>query len=230
MPTSDVEDDLQWLELLAGRAAPDALPHTRTEAAWLRAAMLTYKAQPPAGVPPDPAQRIDELMRRAIAAGLFTEQDLSAALAPRAGDPGKTEAVVPQGGLVARLAAWFDGLLGTANQPMRWVAVAASAMAVTWVLWSVQAPDRGADDALRGGAPVQEISAASVADEQRLVLAQLKQAGFEATPFERLGRRGIEVQMPEKPTVGQLDALKALRLRVPDGPQLVIEFVPRPAP
>lgn len=228
MPTSDVEDDLRWLELLAGRSAPEALPQTRNEAAWLRAAMLTYKPARPAGVPPEPAQRIDDLMRRAIAAGLFTERDLSAALgrpqgAPATGASG--EPVLPKRGLIGRLADQLGGWFGTPGQPMRWAAMAASVVAASWVLWSLQSPTISEEAALRGGTPVQQIATVSVVEDQQRVLDQLTQAGFEAIPFERLGRRGIDVQMPERPSARQLDVLKTLRLQRPSGPQLVIEFV-----
>ena len=232
MQTPDVEDDLQWFELLAGRSAPEALAHTRTEAAWLRAAMLTYKLHPPAGLPPEPAQRIDDLMRRALAAGLFAERDLSVALAGSSDPVGALAETTASGryGVIDRWFSRLSSLLQSFSQPTRWPLVLASVLAASWLLWTIQPAETGLDDTLRGGAPVQQIATRSIIDEQRRVLEKLSQAGFEASPFERLGRRGIELQVPEKPNAQQLKAIDELSLKLPAGPQLVIEFVERSAP
>ncbi len=45
--SDDPDDDRSWMELLAGRAEPEVRGSTRHEAAWLRAALLTYRGGTP---------------------------------------------------------------------------------------------------------------------------------------------------------------------------------------
>ncbi len=70
-------DDQDWLDLLAGRAAPDADPRTCKEAAWLRAALLSYRANAPSGAPAPADERVVRLLARARNAGILVSTESS---------------------------------------------------------------------------------------------------------------------------------------------------------
>src|SRR6218665_1930011 len=69
--TTAPDDDQQWLDLMAGRAAPEADARTRKEAAWLRAALLSYRLTAPPGAPAAADERAGRLLDRARAAGVL---------------------------------------------------------------------------------------------------------------------------------------------------------------
>lgn len=194
----DTDDDLHWLNLLAGRAAPDADARTRKEAAWLRAALLSYRSDAPPGAPAHADDRVGRLLARAREAGVL----------PRAAN---------------------DERLAGSRLPTRsrWPLALAASVVLCGVLFvnlnSRQTPD---DDAgpLRG-APVQQITAPDTALRREQLLQDLRAAGFDARPFERLGRPGIDVSLPVPLPRDQAAALTRLGLHAPAGPSLQIEIL-----
>jgi len=190
------EDDQRWLDLMAGRAVPDADARTRKEAAWLRAAMLSYRVSAPPGAPADADQRIGHLLTRARDAGV---------LAPAANDPAPRR----------RPGAW--------RRPALAACVAACGLVLVFL------PQRqGLDDADGGtlrGALVQRLEVADAPSRRQQMLLDLRAAGFDAQPFERLGRLGLDVSLPVPLPQAQAAALTRLGLAPPPGPSLQIEFV-----
>lgn len=187
------EDDQHWLDLMAGRAAPDADARTRTEAAWLRAAMLSYRASAPPGGPADADQRVGRLLTRARDAGVLAAAANNAA--PRRPAP-----------------RWRHALAA---------GVAACGLVLVFLPQRQDSDDGGA---LRG-APVQRIEAADAQLRRQQLLLELRDAGFEVQPFERLGRLGLDVSLPVPLPADQAAALTRLGLAAPPGPSLQIEFV-----
>ncbi|MFG6428346.1 hypothetical protein [Roseateles sp. LYH14W] len=204
MTQASDEDDQHWLDLMAGRAAPDADARTRKEAAWLRAAMLSYRVTAPLGAPADADQRAARLLTRARDAGLLASAANDAAndAAPRRPAP-------------------------------RWRHALAAGVAACGLVLVFLPQSPGPDDAdgitLRG-APVQRIEAADAQSRRQQMLLELRAAGFDAQPFERLGRLGLDVSLPVPLPANQAAALTRLGLAPPPGPSLQIEFVmPEPA-
>jgi len=203
------DDDQHWFDLMAGRAVADAHGRTRGDAAWLRAALLAYRAVPPAGQMPDPQARAARLVARARGAGV-----LPPAPAARAG--------------------WRQRLFGqrAARWPARWPTWSGAALALMLAVglgW--RGGDAPLDDTaapLERGPAEQRLTDADPAARQQALLQGLRAAGFEALPFERLGRRGVEVVLPVPLTPPQRQALHRLGLRPPEGPGLVVEIVPAP--
>lgn len=215
------DDDQHWLDLMAGRAVDDVQASTRREAAWLRAALLSYRAQAPEGAPSAAGPRADRLVARARAAGVLPMQ----ATAQGQGDGQAPTARVQQRGrwipsrpaLAWALAASLAGLMlfGT----LRWTGLpglpdpqGASGDAV------------GQDDTLRGASQQQRRSSRPLDDRDQL-LQQLRAAGFDARPYERLGRPAIDVDLPVPLAAAQRQALTRLKIAAPQGPGLQIEFV-----
>lgn len=202
----DLQDDQHWLDLMAGRDAPDADARTRKSAAWLRAAMLTYRVDAPAGGPSGPDVRIRRLLARARAAGVL------GAAANEADYPGRG----PRAG-----SRWSRTLRGPQALVASLVLCASVALLMPW-----QADDGG--DGVMRGAAVQTLTAPagqSAAQQRDDVLRQLRAAGFDAQPFDRLARPGIDVALEVPLPAGQVAALKALGIQPPAGPSLQIEFV-----
>ncbi|MFG6440912.1 hypothetical protein [Roseateles sp. LKC17W] len=198
-PTTPDDDDQHWLDLMAGRTAPDADARTRREAAWLRAAVLSYRVTAPPGAPADADARVGRLLTRARDAGV---------LASAAND------APPRG----KAGAWW--------RP----ALAACVALCGVVLVFVPARDGTDDGSALRGAPVQRVETVDVVQRRQQLLRALQAAGFDAQPFERLGRLGIDVSLPVPLPARQAEALKRLGLAAPTGPSLQIEFVNTPAP
>lgn len=200
--TPEPDDDQHWLDLMAGRAAPDADARTRKEAAWLRAALLSYRVMAPEGAPAGADERANRLLDRARSAGVLTTT------------------AVPE--TTAR------------HKPANhWRYALAAGVAIFGVLL-VARPDLarlGEQDSagtLRG-APVQRIVAQDPVQHRQRLLQDLAATGFDAQPFERLGRIGIDIALPVPLTAAQAAALTRLGLVPPAGPSLQIEFVTLPA-
>lgn len=193
--TQATDDDQHWLDLMAGRAAPDADARTRKEAAWLRAAMLSYRVSAPPGGPADAEQRAGRLLTRARDAGLLASAANDAA--PRRPAP-------------------------------RWRYAFAAGVAACGLVLVFLPQSPGPDDAdgitLRG-APVQRVESADAQSRRQQMLGDLRAAGFDAQPFERLGRLGLDVSLPVPLPANQAVALTRLGLAPPPGPSLQIEFV-----
>lgn len=195
------DDDQHWLDLMSGRAAPEADGRTRKEAAWLRAALLSYPVAAPPGAPAAAEERAARLLARARAAGVL------AGAAPEAAAPRKP-----------------------ANQ---WRYALAASVALFGVLLVWLPAREGIDEpgqpggSLRG-APVQRIEAADADQRRQQLLQELRAAGFDAQPFERLGRLGIDIALPVPLMPAQAAALTRLGLAPPAGPSLQIEFITSP--
>lgn len=214
-PDHDHDDDDQaWLDLLAGRAADEALAHTRVEAAWLRAALLAWRADPPPGPPPEPADRMVRLLARARAAGL---------LAPTPADPAPT----------------VRGPTGWRGRPVRgWPLGAATValglvVAIALPLWS---PPNGPADAppyappgappdVERGAALQTLQGIDPMRQRDALAATLRDAGLTATPYQRLGRPGLDIDWPGASSEAQRLVLRQAGLVPPDGPSLRVEFI-----
>lgn len=206
---SEPDDDQHWLDLMAGRAAPDADARTRKEAAWLRAAMLSYREAAPPGAPADADDRVARLLTKAREAGVLptAPPNTSMDAANDASLSGKPASRWPR---------WPQALAAGV------VLCAAVALLVP------RQPDEEAGT-LRG-APVQTVQAQDAAARRQQLLQDLRAAGFDAQPYERLGRPGIDVALPVPLPAERAAALKRLDLVPPPGPSLQIEFVtPTPA-
>jgi hypothetical protein len=201
MTPTTPDDDQHWLDLMSGRTAPEADARTRKEAAWLRAALLSYRVSAPPGAPADAEQRAARLLTRARDAGLL------AAAANDAAPPRRTT--------------------------QRWRHALAACVAVCGLVLVFLPQRQGLDDADGGtlrGAAVQRIEAPDAQLRRQQMLLDLRAAGFDAQPFERLGRAGIDVSLPVPLPPAQAAALTRLGLAPPPGPSLQIEFVmPEPA-
>jgi hypothetical protein len=205
--TNTPDDDQQWLDLMAGREAPGADARTRREAAWLRAAMLSYRVSAPPGAPADAEDRIGRLLTRARNAGV---------LPPAANDAG------------------LEAAGSTRVRRPRWPHALAASIAVcgAMLVFLQQNPGSDTDGVTLRGAPVQRVQTPDAASRRQQMLQTLRAAGFDAQPFERLGRPGIDVALALPLPPAQAEVLKGLGLTPPAGPSLQIEFVTpaQPAP
>jgi hypothetical protein len=225
------DDDQRWLDLLAGRESPEAGQRLRQEAAWLRAALLAYRAEAPAGPVPDPAERIQRLLQRAAEAGVLQPGE-AAALAMPGAAPGRPSdgasdlaASVPGGSSVAAGAATGRASAGDAA-PRRtrrdgwWPRLAAS----SW-RWPAGAALALTDEAaLRGDAALQTRAVPQPAATRDRLLAELREAGVDAMPYERLDRAGIDAELAQPVPPAVLAVLRRHGLQAPPGPNLRVEF------
>ncbi|MCX2864918.1 hypothetical protein OOZ63_24100 [Paucibacter sp. PLA-PC-4] len=201
MSTNDANDDQQWLDLLAGRSVPEADARTRKEAAWLRAALLSYRVTAPPGAPAAADDRVGRLLARAREAGV---------LAAAAQEPPASRKAANQ---------WR-------------YALAASVVAFGAVLILLPArqgiDEAGPADGIWRGATVQRIEARDATLRRQQLLHELRGAGFDAQPFERLGRIGIDLALPVPLPATQAATLTRLGLEPPEGPSLQIEITTPP--
>lgn len=198
------DDDDDWSALLAGRARPQADAGTRSEASHLRDALLAYRQTAPQGDMPTPERRIERLLQRGREAGLLTPKD-----APKGGVRLKPES--------SRWPAWL--------RPQRLVMAMTLLLSAGLAYFQVEfgTPDEQAQQ--RGGGASQTVRAARPAEARAKLLANLRAAGFEVLPFERLGRLGLDVELPNELSEAQRRVLIAQGLSVPEGPALSIEIV-----
>lgn len=207
----DELDDQHWFDLMAGRAAPEAHGRTRADAAWLRAALLAYRAQAPAGAMPDPERRIHKLLHRAVAAGV-----LPPATAPRAatGRPGRW---------AARWQGWRQRLVPPG---LRWAPALAVLVLGAALLVGQQTPAPTVPTEVERGPALQQLSVADPVQRQQQLLQALRAAGLDAHGFERLGRRGVDIELPVPLPPAQAQALQREGLQPTGGPSLVVELLP----
>ncbi len=84
--------------------------------------------------------------------------------------------------------------------------------------------------AVMRGDVVQTRRAADPAADREALRAALQAADIQSTPYQRLGRLGLDVDLPQPLTAAQRDAMARLGLATPMGPSLRIEFVDGGAP
>jgi hypothetical protein len=200
----DDPDDQAWFDLLAGRDTPGASTATQAEAAALRAALHRHAPRAPAGQPPAADARIARLLDRA-----------------------RAEGVLPPVAAAGRAA----GLTLAWRPPRRaWAGALAAGVAVLGLALLLHRPvDAPADNVLRGAA-VQQLQAADPLQRRQDLLQALRAAGFDAQPFDRLGRPGIDIALPVPLPAAQARALAALGLAAPSGPSLQVELLPAARP
>lgn len=201
--TSASNDDQQWLELMAGGSVPEADARTRKEAAWLRAALLSYRLAAPPGAPAAADERVSRLLARAREAGVLAAPVHEPPLARR-----------------------------PANQ-WRYALAASVVACGAVLVWLPARQNMDEQEAARGtwrGSQVQRIEAQDAEGRRQHLLLELRTAGFDAHAFERLGRIGIDVALPVPLPPPQAAALRRLGLVPPTGPSLQIEIItPTPA-
>ena len=217
----DELDDQHWFDLMAGRAAPEAHGRTRADAAWLRAALLAYRAQAPAGAMPDPERRIGTLLARAVAAGVVP---------PAATQP------PPQGTALhhraaGRLGRWWhhaqDWRRRWASPGLRWTPALAVLVLAAALLVGLQPPPPSTPSEVERGPALQQLSVADPVQRQQQLLLALRAAGLDAHGFERLGRRGVDIELPVPLPPAQAQALQREGLQPTGGPSLVVELLPQ---
>lgn len=201
----DPDDDQQWFDLLAGRHATEPDRRTAQEAAWLRAALLAYRGQAPAGAPAAPDERVARLLGRARAAGLVPTPTASGSM---------------RSAFACRACRAF-------RRAWPW-SIGAAALAATLALLVAPGglrPPADRDEAviMRGDA-VQVRRSSQPAVDREAMRAALRAAGIDAAPYERLDRLGLDVELPQQLTPTQRDALTGLGLPPAVGPALRIEF------
>lgn len=198
MNNDEADDDQDWLDLLAGRSVPHADVSTRQQAGALRAALLKQQPMVPTGAPSAADERAERLLHRARLAGILNSHQAK----PSRHTP-------------------------AAN---RWPYALAASVGLFGVLLLLQQQQGAQDDPIwahqqmRGGSLQQRSSATPELDRQAL-LEELRSAGFDAHPYERLGRLGIDVDLPVPIPARQAEALKGLGLQAVQGPSLQIEFI-----
>jgi hypothetical protein len=195
------EDTEVWLEALAGRAAANDRRAPVLEARALRERLLRM---PQPAAPLEPTQ---DGRREAALLELARREGL---LAERIKDR-------PWRGRLGLFAAW--PALGALT------ALACSAVAIAILLH----PSR--PQAVRG-AP-EELVMLSAADPVRLkneLLAELKAAGVQATGYERLGREGVDADLPQPVPARVRAVLARHHLEVPRDGVLRIEIAPSASP
>lgn len=215
-------DDQHWFDLLAGRAAPGASGSTHAEAAALRQALQRHRAQAPEGSPAAADARISRLLARARADGVLPAAHPPASHPPAAADRLPSPARPGTAGRGRLPTVAWGGMLGAG--------VAAGLVAVATALWLVPAPgDHPAPESVLRGAALQQLPAADPAQRRQQLLVDLRAAGFEVQPFDRLGRPGLDITLPVPLPADQARALTDLGLTPTTGPSLVIELVPAAA-
>jgi len=209
---ADADDDQHWFDLMAGRAVADAHGRTRADAAWMRAALLAYRAEAPAGSVPAAETRVLRLLHRAVQAGV-----LPAPTASRA---------EPDASPWQRLWRRWQAQM-TPGRPWRFapvMLVLALAVGGVWQLQQPAEPERA--DVERAGAALQRLNVVDPAQHRQQLLASLRAAGLDAQPFDRLGRLGIDIELPAPLSAAQAQALKQAGLVPPAGPNLIVELLP----
>jgi hypothetical protein len=202
-----MNDDSDWLDALAGRDRPAASTLAATEGRLMRRALQRLPATVPAQTPEQALSLLDGLLGRARAAGLMRERS---------------------GWCPACLQRWQRWR----QSPGAWLGaglVLAGLFAVVVVLRVVPvvAVDPAEEAVMR--APADGVWLLRVADpqQQRNELAdRLAAGGARVQRYERLGRQGLEAELPLPLTPQLKQALGRLNIAAaPDG-SLRVEFEP----
>ena len=196
------DDDMAWLESLAGRE--DGSEHGTAlsqradvrEAAALRELIRTQRPDPDIPqVPALDAARENQLIARARAAGL-----------------GRGAVAIPM------RRSW-----------MHRAALAAAAVIVLGVGITLLRTVPQGTETLRGGGTAQLRTRDPVALKRELT-EELTAAGAHVTGFERLGRPGLDAELPRPLTPAVRRILEKHRLPVPADGELTVEFEPTGQP
>lgn len=198
---ADEHDDQPWFDLLAGRPAPGASRHTQAEAEALRGALRRHGSTAPTGQPAPADERITRLLTRARADGVLPA---AAGAGPRQ-HPSRR--------------AWAGAGL----------AAGVAALGLALLLQRPDAEGLATDSVLRGAA-VQQLQAVDPLRRRDQLLQALRAAGFDAQPFDRLGRPGLDIALPVPLPPAQVRALADLGLAAPPGPSLLVELLPATPP
>lgn len=203
----DADDDQRWLDVLAGRSPPRAGDPVSQQAKALRTALRGAPAPRPAGEPSTDEQRLTQLLARARAQGLLDEP-----APPR----------------------WMPEFLLTFWATRSgWVAAPALALLllVSGGLWWWPGDQQPEDPRLRSAAPaVQHLTSANPVAQQTALAEALQSAGAQVQAFERLGHRGLDIELPQPLTPALQQILQQHGLHAPQGTALVIEFDEPPPP
>jgi len=195
------EDTEIWFQALAGRTTADDRREPALEARALRERLLRMPQTDAAVESSADADREAALLQRARREGLLADR------------------VDRRRGLrLERLLRWPALTALTA--------LACSAVTVAILLHPAHEPE-----AVRGapGEPVR----LTAADPQQLkseLLAELKSAGVQVTGYERLGREGIDADLPQPPSARVRAILSRHHIEVPPDGVLRIEIAPPAAP
>jgi hypothetical protein len=195
------DEDQIWLDTLAGRVPADPNTPAAREARNLHEAIAREQKMQAPDVPSRDPHREAELLARAEREGLL---DLSK---------------------LRKKSRWQDmtrpaGLLAAA------AAVACVAIAIN-VLVRPSAPVetvRGVQDG------IVTLQAKDPAALKRQLLAELRQAGVSATGYERLGRQGVDADLPQPVPEPVREVLNKHHLPVPADGTLKIEIVTADSP
>lgn len=187
-------DDEDWFEAVAGRPRPGTDPATLLEATWLRAAVRTWPRDLPDAT--WPADAPDALVARARADGVLA--------------PGWCA------GCGARWRRWVEAF----GRGPRWtgalgLAAAALGVAVVLGVWRpAHEPAGGESVPVLRGAPADGVWLLQSADPAALrerIAGELQAAGVTGLRrYERLGRLGLDADLPTPPSPALLDALRRL--------------------
>jgi hypothetical protein len=202
------DDSQDWLELVAGRAPKSCSPATRRESVWLRAALLTYRAQVPPGSPLPTEVRTARLLAQARDLGILPKI-----------------VQTHRSGWMAGPRSWLRAMFGMS--PIR--IGAGTVFAMVLVALFVVIPQGQRDEPARSGSQLrgdslQRLTAPDPFAAREAMLSSLRAAGFDAQPFERLGRPGIDIALQIPVSSTQAAALNRMGLAVTGGPSMQVEF------
>jgi len=205
-------DDALWVESLAGRSRTEADSEGRAlaEGAALRAGILARTVD----TGPNPAEhdelREDALIEKARAAGLLPRRSpASAATRPGA---------APRGWLPL-LAGW-RGALAVAT-----LAGAAALFLFVFVMRTGPSPVRPPEIVRSPPDRTFRLQARDPAALQLEIIDELRAAGVAATGYERLGRRGIDADLPKPLPEEVRRILDRHKIPVPTNDILAVEIV-----
>ncbi len=204
-PASDTD---AWLDALAGRrniAADDEDSAGVAEGRLLRVALRRWPVAPPA---PDADADRQQL------AALLAAAHAHDRLAPSRGCPACQA--------LARWLSWRRLAGATALVAAGWMTVVL--MPSLTSMTPVPAP--GAADALRGAGTegVQRLRAADPRALRDRIADELAQAGIESTRYERLGRYGLDAELPSVRSAESIRLLNRHGIKVPASGGLAIEI------
>lgn len=212
------DPDQAWLDALAGRTVHGE-GEDASEARWLREGFRRHAPPAPAGHATAPEVRIQRLLARAREAGLLGAEHPSPVVAGVVAPSRRAKRGAGVGLLSGRRLGVGIGLgLGLALA-LAW-----------WSLRPAQRPPAVPAEAfvLRSDGVLQRHAADLTQARQArdALLTGLRGQGFQAEPYELLGRPGIDLDLPQPLSPAQAQALQLQGIAPPAGGQLRIEFLP----